>query len=91
MKESSQGTLQIFSCMRKRCSFRKNPYFPPGRSSLGALLLRKQHPPGLARLGRHNNGRERRAPLPPASPGGPMTAPMASILPQYTPDEVPRP
>ena len=65
MKESSQGTLQIFSCMRKMCSFRKTPYFPPGHSSLGALLLRNQHPVGSAGTIRHNDGRERRAPLPP--------------------------
>ena len=48
MKESPQGTLWIFSCMRKRCSFRKTPYFPPGHNSLGALLLRIQHPAGSA-------------------------------------------
>ena len=94
MKESSQGTLQIFSCMRKMCSFRKTPYFPPGHSSLGALQLRKQQPPRRLDRRTDGSGRDRRATLPP--PGGPMAVswrcPWYLLFPNTPlPDEVLRP
>ncbi|EJK61988.1 hypothetical protein THAOC_17426 [Thalassiosira oceanica] len=53
-------------------------------------MLVRQHPVGLGRLGRHNNNRERESSSSMASPGGgPTTAPMAPIHPQYIPYEKP--